>query len=159
MENPNGLIELDGAAAQENYLGNIGVVEALLRGFLREAIDKRVAVNQQGDTDDLRGFIDSRANALADIFLGQSAAYTPQRAWNDPQGGIVDNVRKRFGFSADSKPRDVIKGGLAYILTALAVAEKADELGGDWKSAIDEGIEIVLATFLGIDMQQLGYGE
>ena len=65
-------------AVQENYLGNIGVVQYLLRDLAARAIDRydpdRKTQSLAADVEDCM--------KLADIFLGKDPAYAPMPSWN-----------------------------------------------------------------------------
>lgn len=149
-------IDLTGPLS-DNYLGNPNVVQSIVRLFLKDAIEARLAMKDAVDGKaKLKQWVKDRTTADADILLGQHPAdYAPVPGWNSLDGGIADQVRRRFGFSGGT-PNEAVRTGLIQILTSLAQAEQEDAEGREWKYVIDAGVELLVATLCGFDVQMFG---
>jgi hypothetical protein len=101
-------------AAKPNYLGDIQVVEYLLREFARTAINRRnppedPKPNNEKDKQDCL--------KLADILLGQNPLYTPMPSWNKP-GQIDEWIAQELNVKNET-PQEVVACAFAEFLADI----------------------------------------
>lgn len=138
------------AATKQNYLGDVRVIELLLREQITRFIDGYLAAK----TKNGRLLVAKRvARYVANILLGRNPAYTPQHKWNEP--GHVDEFCAKWLELADTKPVDRIRHAvLLLLLDVLAISEYAGQSGvlvEQWLPQYEATLQRYVLLFTGID--------
>ena len=136
-------------AAKPNYLGDIQVIEFLLRDFVQRALARRnppedPKPNTEKDSED--------ALKLASIFLGQDPQYAPMPGWNEP--GKIDVWIAQELNVQDDTPQLVVACAFVEFLTEMYelynYACEPDTKPEQWEPQIDAITEHWRNVLLGV---------
>lgn len=140
------------AAGGENYLGERGVVEALVRKTVADLLDKWQLIDND-DSAAKQRVMKMLATRAGLILLGKSPLFVPVHRWNEP-GGIDEFLAKWQG-SAETDPDDRMEHAFIELFDAvLSVAAYAGTEGvlpEQWQFQFDAEIYRFVSLCIGID--------
>ena len=150
-DDASGLIAALEQSEKPGYLGSTVLVEALLRNFVRESLERWTV--EPLETEHARAGDQSAKSRLAEILLGRVEGYAPQPCWN-ADGGLDAWVAEKLGL-AETNPRERVEAALTILLASFhalvnecAEAELPME---DCTARINELIETWRNLLLGIE--------
>lgn len=121
------------------FLADPQVVETILSGLAREAINSRIALAKGLISDiDLNTILDKEIEKRARIFLGRDKAYAPDAGWNIP--GALDTFLAKQLNLEPAPPENTVKASLwKFIKDATHKADVANHpetSEGEWQPKI-----------------------
>ncbi len=132
----------------ENYLGDVSVVDAIVRMFIWSCLNRRklVTVNEDASAQDLQDCL-----RTASIFLGQDPNYTPMKGWNEP-GHIDTFIAERLNVSGET-PQEVVAGLFTKLLCDIYdlvnYSVQPDTLPEQWTFQVDGIVETYVWILMG----------
>lgn len=140
-----GLLESLEQSQSERWLGNIGVVEGLLRQFVHSLLSEKM------DPEEFSKELMDGATQLAKVFLGQSKEY-PGPKWFSP-GQIDVLVGRQEGIDSED-PVERVAGGLIEMigefLKLTQSIQKENTLPEQWQWQANAIIEYYVKLFMGL---------
>lgn len=141
MRSPQGLIEgLAGVDGTKPYLGNLDVVDGIVRQFVNDVLQAKSA-------PEILPIVDK----MALIFAGMDDAYAviPNWASRNELGAIIC---RRYGVDPDQNMVDIIRTMLFKFVSELHTVVRAsvNKPEDEWQWQIDAGIEYVTAILTGV---------
>lgn len=131
-----------------NYLGEIAVVNQLLRLYASNLMD-------QLNNNDKKSWIkeiERQSNSLSRILIGKSKYFQSANRWNEP-GGIDEFCKTYFG-ATDKNPQDRVKNVVLQFFEELIdialYAEIEGVLEEQWGFQVDAVIEKYALAFIGV---------
>lgn len=123
----------------KNYLGDIKVVQGLLRAFAGKALA------YEGNADEFGDMVGAEAKRLANILLGGDKSY-PGPAWFGP-GQIDVAVAHQQGIVSENPTERVAGGLIRFVAELLALAKSNDP---DWQAKSGSLVKKAVYLFMGI---------
>jgi len=133
-------------AVTESYLGNVAVVQALLRAEIADFM--QTADNQNANATAVKGR--EIALQLTKIFLGQDETFAGVPGWNDP-GRIDRYLAPKIGSTETDAARVIEQWAVRLLTQVVQVANFAAQEGvldeqwtGELESIVDENCHLIM---------------
>lgn len=141
------------SGGEKDYLGDPAVLDAMLRGFIADAVAVRDANNRLEPTAPEPGkWLADRASREARRLIGMDRDAIPVPEWNvdDARRGICAGIARRYrvtGQTAEEVAAFPFYSLAGTVVEAMRLAAKGEE----FETLIDGEIETALHTLLGTD--------
>ena len=135
-------------AAQPNYLGDLTVINKLLRTYAYTCLKRRATETPVHESSKMDV---SEAHDLADIFLGKNKEYQPMLPWNS--AGHIDRwLNDSLEVEGDTPQEVVARAIVTFLLEIYRITKESDEnpLPGRWEKEVDAASSNFTKLFIGI---------
>lgn len=137
-------------AGHDTYLGDMEVVEYLVRLYIKSVVDSLEGVTVAKAQ---RRRIEQRARRMARIFLGKNKAYVPVHRWNEP--GAIDEFCATWTGLAERDPMDRMEHFFVKlfreIMDVMVYADVDGILEEQWEWQLQAIVQRYVGFLLGID--------
>lgn len=136
-------------ASNPNYLGDVQLLQTMLRFYGKQAIDALAEKNQV----DYKGDLQKIANRVSKILLGDDKSYTVVPGWNQP-GRIDVALAESLGLD-ETNPQE--RMAHAFLLMVGDLTDIAYDAGANgildeqWQGSVDALFERYALIFAGLD--------
>ena len=152
---PTGLLQSAKQASAPNYLGNLELVDRLVRSFVADIMSRfdevsmgRMVPNDAAAADQADCF------KMADIFAGKDQRFSPVPGWNGK--ALADFIRQRMysAVQGGEDDRSVIAQAFAVLAHHVYEAIRADADENKMIDQINDAVRSLAWTLHGIEVNE-----